>query len=303
MNQFTIRDIENLCGVKAHTLRVWEQRFGQLFTARRKDSLHRVYDCNDLKELLRISFLYHNGFKISKIAGMSSDQIRDEISKIQPGTCSYELFVHQLVEASIDFDNGGFEKTLHALVVRLGMEKCLIHVLYPFLNRIGLLWMTNHVIPAQEHFASHIVQRKIICAIDGLEEVPTSAAHVILFAPQGEFHEIPLLAVNYLLRKRAIRTTYFGVNIASEVFSDYLEHNDATHLYMHSITRFDTCKMQDEITAIQQRFPNMKMVIAGPACACLAEKEQTYTYLQSMDQLLAFAATLQLQPISALHNS
>ena len=66
MNQFTIRDIENLCGVKAHTLRVWEQRFGQLFTARRKDSLHRVYDCNDLKELLRISFLYHNGFKIGE---------------------------------------------------------------------------------------------------------------------------------------------------------------------------------------------------------------------------------------------
>ncbi len=303
MNQFTIRDIENLCGVKAHTLRVWEQRYSNLFTARRKDSLHRVYDCNDLKELLRISFLYHNGFKISRIAELTPEQIKDEVARIQPAGCNYEVFVHQLVEASIDFDNDQFEKTLHALVIRLGMEKCLIHVLYPFLNRIGLLWMTNHVVPAQEHFASHIVLRKIICAIDGLEEPVTGPEQVLIFAPRGEFHEIPLLAVNYLLRKRGIATTYFGVNIDPDTLSTYLQQHTVTHFYMHSITQFDSCKMQNEIAALQRQFPDVKIVVSGPACSCLGTKETSFRYLQSMEDLLAFAAELQAAPILASHNS
>src|SRR5688572_19332426 len=108
MNQFTIRDIENLCGVKAHTLRIWEQRYN-LFVPKRKESRHRIYDCDDLKELLRISFLYHHGYRISRIADMSPEQRQQEIAKIKTTQCSYELFVHQLVEASVVFDKEGFE--------------------------------------------------------------------------------------------------------------------------------------------------------------------------------------------------
>ena len=107
MNQFSIRDIENLCGVKAHTLRIWEQRYN-LFVPKRKKSQHRIYDCDDLKELLRISFLYHHGYKISKIASLTPEERQEEVAKIKPQCCNYEIFVHQLIEASITLDKEVF---------------------------------------------------------------------------------------------------------------------------------------------------------------------------------------------------
>src|SRR5690606_4140455 len=99
--------------------------------------------------------------------------------------------------------------------LRLGLEKSITEVFFPFLERIGLLWMTNNVIPAQEHFVSHIIRKKIILAIDGLD-VTDRSRNILIFAPEGEHHEIPLLAVNYLLRKNNINTTYLGVNTSRE---------------------------------------------------------------------------------------
>jgi DNA-binding transcriptional MerR regulator len=121
---------------KAHTLRIWEQRYN-LFVPKRKESRHRIYDCDDLKELLRISFLYHHGYRISRIADMSPEQRQQEIAKIKTTQCSYELFVHQLVEASVVFDKEGFEKIVNGLVLRIGLDKCIGNVFYPFLQRIG----------------------------------------------------------------------------------------------------------------------------------------------------------------------
>ena len=134
MNQFSIRDIENLCGVKAHTLRIWEQRY-KLFVPKRKESQHRIYDCNDLKELLRIAFLYHHGYKISKIAELTPEQRQEAVTKIQPQGCHYEIFVHQLIEASVTLDKEAFEKVINSLVLRIGLEKCIIHVFLSFSSK------------------------------------------------------------------------------------------------------------------------------------------------------------------------
>ena len=148
MNHFTIKDIENLCGIKAHTLRIWEQRYNKLFVPKRKQSQHRIYDNDDLKELLRISFLYHNGHKISKIAELNPEQIQQLVETFSITEDNHEVFIHQLIEAGVDFDEEKFEKIVNGLVLRVGLEKSIINVFYPFLQRIGLLWMTNNLIPA-----------------------------------------------------------------------------------------------------------------------------------------------------------
>ena len=186
MNHFTIKDIENLCGIKAHTLRIWEKRH-QLVLPKRKQSKHRFYDNVDLKELLRISFLYHQGYKISTIAELSPEEIHHAVESTSPGEKNHEIFVHQLIEAGLDFDKERFEKIVNSLVLCIGLEKCISAVFYPFLHRIGLLWMTNNVIPAQEHFVSHIIRKKIICATDALETDSNSPSNIIVFAPSGEF--------------------------------------------------------------------------------------------------------------------
>src|SRR5260221_12743693 len=165
MNAFTIRDIENLCGIKAHTLRIWEQRY-QLLCPKRKAGTHRIYDNNDLKCLLRIAFLYHHGHKISAIARMDDKERCQLTLALGRSSDSYEIFINQLTEASIDFDQDMFDRILHNVILHMGFEKAITRVVYPFLDRIGLLWLTGNVIPAQEHFASALIAKKMLVAIN-----------------------------------------------------------------------------------------------------------------------------------------
>jgi MerR family transcriptional regulator, light-induced transcriptional regulator len=291
MDHFTIKDIENLCGIKAHTLRIWEQRY-QLFIPRRKESQHRIYDCDDLKALLRISFLYHNGYKISKIAGLSPEQIQQEVAGIQPQPCNYEIFVHQLIEASIQFDKENFEKIVNALVLRIGLEKSILHIFYPFLQRIGLLWITNHVIPAQEHFSSHIIKKKIICATDGFEISPNRKYNIIIFSPSGEMHEIPLLVVNYLFRKQGIGTTYFGVNVSVETLLYYSRQHSISHFYSHLITHLDSSGVDYFICSLCKEFPDKPVIISGPASSCIRIHPANLSQLHSLEEVINFAHSL-----------
>ena len=294
MNNFSIRDIENLCGVKAHTLRIWEQRY-KIFVPKRKLSQHRIYDCDDLKELLRISFLYHNGFKISRIAEMSSEQIQEEIANIKPQPCNFEIFVHQLIEASIAFDKESFEKIVNGLVLRIGLEKSIFHIFYPFLERIGLLWMTNHVIPAQEHFSSHIIRKKIICATDGLEVSNNRESNVVIFSPPGELHEIPLLVVNYFLKKQGVWTTYFGTGVDTETLKYYAKHYGVTHFYSHVITHLDNCGLSEFVSTICSTFPHQQVIISGPACSCVCKEPGNLRYLQSKEEVLDFTRSFAIE--------
>src|SRR6476469_6456677 len=135
MYQFTIKDIENLCGIKAHTLRIWEQRY-DLLTPKRKESKHRVYDNEDLKKLLRISVLYHRGWKISRIAQLSQTAVIAEIETTTPGKEEYHYYITQLIEKAIDFDRKGFDTQLNAIIDSIGFEKSIVQVCYPLLQKI-----------------------------------------------------------------------------------------------------------------------------------------------------------------------
>jgi DNA-binding transcriptional MerR regulator len=292
MNNFTIRDIENMCGIKAHTLRIWEQRYQQLFVPKRKDSQHRVYDCDDLKALLRISFLYHNGYKISKIAQLTPAQIQEEIAGIKPQICNYEIFVHQLIEAGLQLDATVFQAVANEIVLQHGIEKSIVHVFYPFLQRIGLLWMTNHIIPAQEHFSSHIIRKKIICATDSLTANKKGDYNVVIFSPPGEEHEIPLLLVNYLLRKQGIGTTYFGVNVATDTLRYYSQHFKVSHFYTHLVTHLDSSGTNNFICSLCKNFPDTPILISGPACTCIPDKPANLIRLHSLDDITKFTNSL-----------
>ncbi|MEI2737295.1 MAG: MerR family transcriptional regulator [Chitinophagaceae bacterium] len=288
MNHFTIRDIENLCGIKAHTLRIWEQRY-KLFVAKRKQSQHRIYDNEDLKELLRISFLYHNGHKISKIAKLNTGEIRQLVESSCIKDDNHETFVHQLVEAGVGFDKEKFEKLANCLVLRFGLEKSIVNVFYPFLQRIGLLWMTNNVIPAQEHFVSHIIRKKIILATDGLEVDSKAPADIVVFAPFGEYHEIPLLTANYFFRKYNNRTAYFGVNVSPDSLKYYLENHQVTCLYTHLITKIRNDESGSSIISLCRQFPDKKIIVSGPACECVGEHPANLRVLHSLEEMISFA--------------
>ncbi len=288
MNQFTIRDIENLCGIKAHTLRIWEQRYN-LFTPKRKESRHRFYDNDDLRELLRISFLYHKGHKISRIAELGATQIHELVEQSCVKEGDHTLFIHQLIEAGLEFDEEKFEKIVNCLVLRIGLEKSIKEVFYPFLQRIGMLWMTNHVIPAQEHFVSNIIRKMIILATDGLELVDCSQPPVLIFAPVGEFHEIPLLTANYFFRKYRNRTVYFGANVSMESLQYYMQYHHVSCLYAHIITLLnDTC-LDDYILSLSKQFPEKTIMVSGPVTGSLKDHPSNLKVLGSLEEMIALA--------------
>ena len=289
MNRFTIRDIENLCRIKAHTIRTWEQRYN-LCVAKRKQSQHRVYSSEDLKELLRVSFLYHNGHKISRIAKLSPEDIHEVVSC----ACNKEndeAQILQLLEAGLDLDKERFERTVNCLIMRYGVDKCLVNIFFPFLQKVGLLWLSDHVIPGQEHFVSHIIRKKIILATDGLERAKDrTAPPVVIFAPKGEHHEIPLLTVNYFFRKNGHRTVYFGADLTLHTLKSYLDEHPAALIYTHVITHINT-DLDQYLGELSKAYPQHKIYISGPAGSSLGELPANLTIVRTIGEMQQLAET------------
>ena len=288
MNFFSISDIENLTGIKAHTLRIWEQRYS-LLNPKRKESRHRQYDNEDLKYLLRVAFLYHNGYKISRIASLSQDEVKKIALDTTSGKENYQVFVNQLTEASIDFDQQRFEKILHNLMLHLGFKKTVVQILFPLLNKIGLLWMTDKVSPAQEHFASALVVKKILVASDGLERsIEGGPRKVLLFAPEGEQHEIPILFMQYLLKKNGVFCIYVGKNARLEVLRDFCLQHEITQLHCHLVTNLLSSDLNAYLAKLSQAYPDKELFFSGPQARKVDSPPANLRILRDPEAMLAF---------------
>jgi DNA-binding transcriptional MerR regulator len=288
MHSFTIRDMEHLTGIKAHTIRIWEQRH-QLVAPKRKESLHRMYDTEDLKFLLRIAFLYRKGYKISKIASMKPREIDDLV--LQAGRVGdYESLINQLMEASIDLDEAQFRQTLDHLQTSIGIEASLIHVIYPYFEKIGLLWMTGNVIPAQEHFASNLVRNWI------LKNMPSNPSYdgiimpaTLLLCPPNEHHEIPILFLQYLFRQNGKPAINFGINTSVDILQEYLQKQHANVILVYLITSFVHSGPSDYLRKLLDTFPSQEIVAAGPAFVQVDIDSDRLKIMRSLDELLAYA--------------
>lgn len=287
MKTFTIRDVENLCGIKAHTLRIWEQRYNFL-KPMRKDSNRRIYDSEDLKSLLQVAFLYHQGYKISKIALMTPGEMQQLVEKSGGPDVNHELYIHELIASGIELDKDRFEKITHTVVLRFGIEKCITSIFIPFLERIGMLWMTNHIIPAQEHFASHIIRKKIICATDGIENAAADAPLVLIFAPKGELHEIPLLVANFFFRRNGFRTVYFGINTTFDCLERYLSNHPVDYIYTHIISQINKEGSEGLIRWLDEHYPSIPLLASGACMQCPDGQKRGYTIFKSVDDLVKF---------------
>jgi DNA-binding transcriptional MerR regulator len=265
MNKFTIGDMENLTGIKAHTLRIWEQRYQLPGTPKRASSGHRFYDNEDLKSLLRISNLYHSGIKISKIARMDEETIKKLSLGVSDGKSSAEHILNALLERSIDLDHEGFERLIDEGIAALGLKNLMLQVLFPLLSKLGLFWVTGHIIPSQEHLASEIIIRKLLSATHELPAVSsvTPGRNVVVFTPAGEFHEIPILFAAYLLRKSGISYVYFGRNVGLEELKDLAGYQHFDQLYFHLITNFTRQRLDNYLTELHRAFPSCEVYFSG----------------------------------------
>ncbi len=202
-----------MTGVKAHTLRIWEQRYGMI-TPKRTDTNIRYYDESDLKKLLNVSLLNRNGYKISEIASMDAETLMQEVLKLSQEKSDYENQLQALTLTMLELNEAAFEQLLNKSILQMGLEKTMMNLIFPFFRTIGIMWQTGSINPAHEHFITNIVRQKLIVAIDGQQNLSDIwSKKFMLFLPEGEFHEIGLLFANYAIRARGGRVVYIGANV------------------------------------------------------------------------------------------
>lgn len=213
MGTYSIKELERLSQIKAHTIRIWEKRYG-LLRPRRSATNIRSYSDEDLRRLLNVALLINNGLKISRIAKLTAREIDDRVVELGSGATAHLNDVDALVLAMTDFDDERFQRVLSHAVLRAGFETTMYQVLLPFLYRVGVLWQGGAIRPGQEHFASSLIRQKVITAIDAL--APPSRADrkkLLLFLPEGELHELGLLFSHYIATRAGHQVIYLGQNV------------------------------------------------------------------------------------------
>jgi DNA-binding transcriptional MerR regulator len=263
VNKFSIKDLERLSGIKAHTIRIWEQRY-HIFNPERTDTNIRYYSNEELKLLLNISLLNNNGYKISKIAQLSSLEITSEAGKILTSKLDESILINNLVISMIELNEEAFEEILNNCITNIGFENSVLHVIYPFLEKIGIMWQTGSINPAQEHFMSNLIRRKFITAIDHLKlSLKDSYKTFVLFLPDGELHELSLLFCNYVIRKIGHKCVYLGQSVPFEDLEVIENIINPDYLLTIMINQPKEISVQDYANKLSNSFPSCKIIMTG----------------------------------------
>lgn len=300
---YSIKDLEKLSGIKAHTIRIWEQRYGIIAPDRTPSNI-RYYQDEDLKLLLNVALLNKNGFKISRIAKMSKLEIGQKVSAISPINIEYGAQLDALTISMIEMDEMKFDRIISANIQQIGFERTMLEVILPFLDKLGVLWLTGSINPVQENFISYLIRQKVICAIDREPmALPGKAPKFLLYLPEGERQELSLLFLHYLLKSRGNKVIYIGQDISLSDLKDvYLIHRP-DYIYTMISESFAKEPVQSYVDALSLSFPDSRLLLSGYQVVAqevptagnvtvLKSLEQTLHFLQNLDQNIPEAAAL-----------
>lgn len=229
--KYSIKEVEDLTGITAYNLRAWEKRYAGLLPHRTETNI-RYYDARQVRRLLNIAGLIPLGYKASQLLALTDKELHSLVTATAEDSTEEALLpqVNNLVTAMLDFDEPAFGNTVVAAISRLGMYNAMLQVIYPFLHKTGVLWSTSNTSPAQEHFASHLLQRKMQSALDALPGATRTDKRFLLFLPPGERHDMGLLFADYVIRSKGYVTTYLGGDLPYDSLHFALEKTKPTHL-------------------------------------------------------------------------
>jgi len=235
MDAFTIKDLENLSGIKAHTIRIWEQRYSFL-KPQRTDTNIRYYTNEELKKLLNVALLNKYGYKISHINRMTDEQINERILSLTQTEAVQERIVNDLVTCMVDINLTVFEELLDNYIASRGIEKAIMQIIFPLLEKTGILWLTSSVTPAQEHLVSNIIRQKFIAGIEYTRSNIKLNKTALLFLPEDEHHEIGLLYMQYQFKNRGFEVLYVGADTPLSDLAYITARKKPNFIYSHIIS-------------------------------------------------------------------
>lgn len=262
MNAFTIKDLENLSGIKAHTIRIWEQRYTFLSPQRTETNI-RYYSNKELKTVLNIALLNKYGYKISHIDKMTPDEMKEKILSLSQVQAQQERIINEMIHFMVDMRMEDFEAILDTYILSKGIEKSITQIIFPFLERIGVLWQTNHINPAQEHLVTNIVRQKLIVGIETTNSPYKQGYSVLLFLPEGEHHELGLLFMTYLLKSRGVSVLYVGSNVPMKDVEYVANIKKPSLLYSHLTSVAHNFNFERFLINFHNRMPDFKLIVSG----------------------------------------
>ncbi len=284
MGEYKIRDLEQLTGIKAHTIRIWEQRYNLLEPARTDTSI-RYYTDKELAFILKVALLNKNGYKISRISEMSENEINKSIEKLNSEANTESLYFEKLLLGLVQMDEKLFVETLEDLIGKFGLLTTFEKHLVPFLDKIGVMWVVGSINPAQEHFVTHLIRQKIVVETDKL---PFSESEELyfLYLPENEWHELGILFYNYALRNAGKSTIYLGQCLPIDSLFLCIQKYNPTHIVTSIVTVMDEKKINSYFKKIKDNVPEIKLYSGG--YQMLQAKGEFEKYVTKITDLASF---------------
>ena len=250
-SNFSIKNLEHLSGIKAHTIRIWEKRYN-LFEPERTDTNIRLYNLENLQKLLNVTLLYNNGYKISKIALLSPQEINENVHKLTINKNADDWSIGLFKLAMINFDQRLFTKTFNDLLEQFSFSEVFKNVFVPLMNELGVLWQTNSISPSHEHFITSLVKQKIHAMCEDLQQKSTRRTdrRFVLFLPDNEIHELGLLYLQYEVLNNGFQCVFLGQSVPIESLSNLVDIGEPITF----ISYFTIEPSQDKIKAYLNTF-------------------------------------------------
>lgn len=262
-DKYFIKDVENITGIKAFTIRIWEQRYGML-VPKRTDTNIRYYEEDDLKYMMNVALLNVNGYKISKIAEMSREEVQRRTLNISESNSTYQNQIQALTSAMIEFSEKEFNKILSINILKLGMEETTGRIIFPLLQHVGILWLSGSINVAHEHFITNIIKQRLYSAIDQISTPPAAnAKKFILFLPNGENHELSLLFASYMLKSRGHYVVYIGSSTPIEDLTQLFKVHKPDILFCAVTNANSNMPIQVYVNTLARNWPNTTILLTG----------------------------------------
>jgi len=261
MTLYSIKDLEYLSGIKAHTIRIWEKRY-HLLDPSRTDTNIRSYSDDDVRRILNVAMLIKSGYKISNVASFDETKIQSEVIRLNRNLTDPEKNIDQLLFHAVNLDTWGFEHLLDKMIDELGFSKTIQQVVFPFFERIGILWQAGSIFTAHEHFVSSLVRNRLIREA-GKFESNESAKSVLFFLRENEYHELGLLFMNYLAAQAGLRYVYLGQSLPFADLSNLLVNSKFDFVCTYFIHAIEKPELEQYLANLSLVFNRNKILVAG----------------------------------------
>ncbi|MDR3094428.1 MAG: MerR family transcriptional regulator [Bacteroidales bacterium] len=290
MSNYSIKDLENLTGIQAHTIRIWEQRYDLLAPWRTPTNI-RKYEEKDLRKLLSIALLNNNGLKISKIAKLTDAEINETVVKLTAGTSSIETYIDSLKLIMVEMSENKFEKFFSHLVLQFGFEETITLIFVPFFKRLTYLWQAESVSAAQIYFISSLYKQKLYVALDGLEPPTSDKPTFVFFLPKTEWSDNGLLFSNYVARKRGYNTIYLGSPLTvDEVVTLVQKYSTAYFVSSATLAKINVTAYYQKI--LSQCSKEKQLLVSGTQSELIKISDNRLVFLQDQVEFRAFVDAL-----------